>query len=219
MKLPWSRKQAPKTLSAREGYDKWAATYQHESNPIKVSSDECIRRLLPELAGKSFLDVGCGAGVFCKYAEDAGASSIMGVDLSPEMIRVAGNVCTRTTFQAGDLQTLPLEQHAFDVVVAGLVFGHIRDLDAALSNVLRAIKPGGCAVITDFHPYLTLTQAHRTFVDKATGKSFAIEQHLHLFQDYVRLFNKHGFILRNLEEPQWQGKPVIFALKAIRQTS
>lgn len=219
MKLPWSRKQAPQTLTAREGYDKWAATYQHEANPIKQSSDEAIRRLLPELGGKSFFDAGCGTGVFCKYAEDQGAAAVTGIDLSQEMIEVAKTICSRTSLQCGDLQTIALDTEAYDVVVCGLVLGHIRDFDDALGKLLRAVRQDGCVLITDFHPYLTLAQAHRTFLDKRSGKSFAIEQHLHLFQDYVRILGAHGFTLTNLDEPQWQGKPVIFALKAIKRNS
>ena len=45
-----------------------------------------LKPLFPLLQGKSFLDLGCGYGWHCKFAEEQGASRILGIDLSQKMI-------------------------------------------------------------------------------------------------------------------------------------
>ena len=48
-----------------------------------------LKPLFPLLQGKSFLDLGCGYGWHCKFAEEQGASRILGIDLSQKMIEEA----------------------------------------------------------------------------------------------------------------------------------
>ncbi len=43
---------------------------------------DAIQRLLPDLNGKSIIDLGCGYGWFCRWASAQGATQVTGVDLS-----------------------------------------------------------------------------------------------------------------------------------------
>jgi malonyl-CoA O-methyltransferase len=210
------RKSQPQILSPLEGYNRWAATYSSESNPIKNLSDGLVEKFLPDLTGKSFLDFGCGTGKFCRYAEDKNAAEIVGVDLSPAMIEEAKIRTTRTKLICEDITGLSIGQNKFDVVLTALVMGHLEDIGPTLGILLESLKNGGSFIITDFHPFLTLKKSRRTFLDSATGKNFEVRHHLHLFEEYFSIFHRHKLIVEFLEEPKHNNLPVIFGIKGRR---
>ncbi len=208
--MKWFGKR--KTLDPLAAYNRWAPTYFNESNPIKKLSDELIEKWLTDVEGKSFLDVGCGAGRFCKIAFERGASRILGVDLSPAMIEEAKKKCWGAEFKCVDFSNEKIHGQ-FDVVVCALVLGHIHSLDFVLTNLLDAVSPDGVLMITDFHPFLTLQGARRTFTEKKSGKTFEVEHHLHLFEEYFSCLARSNAYVQELIEPCWQGKPVVFGMK------
>jgi len=204
-------------LSPLEGYNRWAASYGTESNPVKVLSDDLIKKFLPDLKGKAVLDAGCGVGKFCVLAESQQASSVVGIDLSPAMIDEARRHCPHAEFRCGDLGSVVMEPARFDVIICSLVLAHIENFEPALQKLVRALREGGVLLITDFHPFLTLQQSKRTFRDESSGKTYEVQHYLHLFQDYFRIFREERITLEFFEEPRFQGSPVIFGLRARKQ--
>ncbi len=209
----WKHKQI-KVLSPLEGYNRWAATYNQESNPIKNLSDDIIKEFLPDLRGKTVLDAGCGTGGFCSIAEKQLASKVVGIDISPAMIEIARTQTTLTEFRCGSLINVVIEENCFDVIICSLVLGHVEYLAPALTPLLKGLTAGGVLIITDFHPFLTLLKSKRTFTDAATGNNFEVQHHLHLFQEYVRCFTENGVVMEVLEEPFYKNQPVVFGLCA-----
>ncbi len=213
MKLPWQNKNQVTTLSPKEGYNRWAATYSKESNPIKDLSDKGILKFLPDVQSKIVLDAGCGTGHFCKVLSDRGASKIIGIDFSSAMIETAKQNCPAAEFYSEDISIQFLEKETFDLIICALVLGHIIDIRPALENLAVALKKGGTLLISDFHPFLTLQHAKRTFKD-ASGSLFEIKHHLHLFQDIIQCLHQHQIVVETLEEPLWHDAPVIYIMKA-----
>lgn len=209
----WWKSKKIKVLSPLEGYDRWAATYSHESNPIKNLSDELVEKFLPDLHGKAVLDAGCGTGKFCSVAEKQNAAEITGIDLSPAMIDIARKQNTFSTFRCESLSDAVLPENKFDVIICALVLGHIEYLAPVLTKLLLALKKNGTLIITDFHPFLTLLQSKRTFNDSLSGKQFEVLHHLHLFQEYFRCISENYAIIETLQEPLYNGTPVIFGLR------
>jgi malonyl-CoA O-methyltransferase len=212
-----NRKRKPEILSPLDGYNLWAASYKNETNPIKDWSDKLVQKLLPDLNGKSILDYGCGTGKFCHFAESKQASRIVGIDLSPAMIEQAKKLSNKTEFICGDIRQVHLPKNCFDVIITALVLGHVENLGACLDALLQTMKTGGSIVITDFHPFLTMMNAKRTFSDPSTSKQFEVRHHLHLFEEYFSAFHRNGFIVDTLEEPQYNNAPVIFAMRAAKK--
>ncbi len=103
------------------------------------------------------LDLGCGPGHISAYlARFAPKSKVWAMDISPEMllhVRENANkagVSDRVFTTEGDMRWLPFEDNSFDLVVSQYVFHHLPDLDVALSEVDRVLKPGGALLIRDF---------------------------------------------------------------------
>jgi malonyl-CoA O-methyltransferase len=201
-----------KKLSPLDGYDKWAATYHVEDNPIKKLSDEFIKSELPDLKGKSVLDAGCGTGRFCVIALEQGATSVKGMDLSPKMIEEAKKNCPRAEFECADLSKTDLIEK-YDVIICGLVLGHIENVEPVLKNFVSALKPGGHVLLTDFHPYQTAMKAKRTF--SFDHRTFEVAHTLHPLDEYIALLKKFSIETLSFKEPEYNSHPVIFGIHGV----
>ncbi|GHN00395.1 biotin synthase [Cytophagales bacterium WSM2-2] len=199
-------------LKPLDGYNRWASSYFTEANPIKTYSNEYIAKWLIDIKGKSVLDAGCGAGALCLLAQKWGASKVTGVDLSPAMIEEATKNCKDIDLQCVDLSKEKVSGK-FDVIICALVLAHIPDAEAVLKNLIDNLTPGGMMLITDFHPIQTQKGAKRTFVDKATNKTFEVEHFFHDLEHYFSIIQSCGVSIEDLVESEWKGQPVVFGMK------
>src|SRR5688572_19411950 len=67
-----------------------------------------LRALLPDLRGRSVLDLGCGFGWFCRWAREQGAARVVGVDVSEKMLERATATTNdpAITFTRADLEQI-----------------------------------------------------------------------------------------------------------------
>ena len=115
---------------------------------------ESVRALLPPLAGRRIVDLGCGFGWFARYAAEEGAASVLGLDLSENMIARAKveTVSPAVRYEIADLDTLDLPEGAFDLAYSSLAFHYIADFDRLVRTVHAALTPGASFVFTIEHP-------------------------------------------------------------------
>ena len=105
------------------------------------------------LAGASdVLDLGCGEGQIARLAAAAGAAQVVGVDASDAQIREARRRGGGPSYVRASATRLPVRSGWFDAVVACLVLEHLEDLDGALDEVARVVRPGGRFVVFVNHP-------------------------------------------------------------------
>ena len=71
---------------------------------------------------------------------------MVGVDSSHGMLAVAGDLSRDVDFQLADAGNLPFGDGAFDAVTCGLSLSHFPELEAALGEIRRVLRPGGCFV-------------------------------------------------------------------------
>ena len=86
-----------------------------------------MRALLPDLAGRRIVDLGCGFGWFSRFAVEQGATSVLGLDISENMIdRARSETATAAiTYAIADLEHLQLDEGAFDFAYSSLAFHYI----------------------------------------------------------------------------------------------
>jgi ubiquinone/menaquinone biosynthesis C-methylase UbiE len=100
--------------------------------------------------GRRALELGCGTGVFLEKVARSGAL-IHGLDLSEELLakaRARLGAFANVTLDQGNAEQMPYEDQAFDAVYGSSVLHHL-DLDAALREVHRVLRPGGRLVFAE----------------------------------------------------------------------
>lgn len=89
--------------------------------------------------GTSLLDVGCGAGRFCRMAAERGAR-VSGLDATPAMIDIAKRRTPEGDFRVGDMETLPFDSDSFHVVTGFNSFQYATNAVNALREARRVAK-------------------------------------------------------------------------------
>lgn len=116
-----------------------------------------LRSMLPPLEGLRVLDLGCGFGAFARWAREMGAASVLGIDLSENMLARA-RAQTRdpgATYCLADIENLELPDASFDLVYSSLTLHYIADFGAVCVAIRRLLVPGGRLVFSVEHPIFT----------------------------------------------------------------
>jgi predicted TPR repeat methyltransferase len=136
-----------------EFYRKWAEDYDHQMlEELGYTSPTTISRLLSEhLADtrSSIFDIGCGTGLTCVYLAEKGYENLDGIDLSPDMVRVAGQRGIYRELLVGDInQPLEREDEIYDGVISSGTFTHGHVGPQPLDEIFRILRPGGILACT-----------------------------------------------------------------------
>jgi SAM-dependent methyltransferase len=124
--------------------DAWAVT-EEQQTPVYEAALRCVD-VRPDVR---VLDVGCGTGTFLRMCADRGAS-VSGLDAADGLLEIARRRVPEADLQLGDLQVLPYEDDAFDVVTGFTSFFFADDMVAALREARRVAAPGARVVIQAF---------------------------------------------------------------------
>src|SRR5262249_13864336 len=113
---------------------------------------EIAARLTSLESGDALVDIGCGPGVATRYAARLGAS-VTGVDPASVMLRVARLVpgSSSVRFLEGSAEALPVADDAMSVAWALATVHHWHEIDRALDEIARALRPGGRFVAIEHH--------------------------------------------------------------------
>ncbi len=130
-----------------------------------------IRKMLPPLRGKRVADMGCGFGWASRWMREQGAASVLGVDLSRNMIARAEADTTDAAirYRVADLETLELPQAAFDLVYSALTFHYIKDFSRLVRMIHSGLVEGGDLVFTIEHPTF-MAAAHPHWIADEDGR-------------------------------------------------
>ncbi|AHH97889.1 hypothetical protein GCM10010174_29650 [Kutzneria viridogrisea] len=185
---------------ARVGYRAWSARYDEPGNPMIDMEQPAVWGLLADIPPGEALDAACGTGRHARHLVELG-HRVTGVDLTPEMLDVARESVPQAQFTEGDLCELPFGEDSFDLVVSGLAVAHVAELDKAISELARVLRPGGRLVISALHPFQAHLGWHAPFQDAAGNRGF-VREHAHSHADYFAAFTAAGLQVRACLEPR-----------------
>lgn len=160
----------PKVLPTREGYDRWAATYDTMGNWLLDLEEPEVDRALGDAAELDLLDVGTGTGRHAIRLAAAGAR-VTALDFSDAMLAKARAKpgADRVRWMTHDADAaLPFPDGTFDRVLSALVLEHIppATLVPFFRELGRVTRPDGRIVVTAMHPAMCLKGISANFHDE-----------------------------------------------------
>lgn len=131
----------------------------------------CIRTMLPTVSSKRVVDLGCGFGWVSRWMRKQGATSVLGLDLSENMIRRARADTNdpEIEYRVADLETVVLPRADFDLAYSALTFHYIRDFGRLIRMVHEALVSGGHMVFTIEHP-IFMAADHPLWITDENGR-------------------------------------------------
>jgi ubiquinone/menaquinone biosynthesis C-methylase UbiE len=133
-----------------------------ESGINAAIEQPALRALLPDVTGRSVLDLGCGDGQLCRELAALGAAQVVGVDPSARMLALARERTDSpaVTYRQAFAEDVAVEDAGFDLVVSSLALHYVADLGSLLTRVTGWLRPGGWLVASMEHPMRTADPEH-----------------------------------------------------------
>lgn len=134
------------------------------NDPDNIAANEIVEmpaiyNELPDLKGKRVLDLGCGSGNNCAKAVELGASYVLGLDVSKNMVELAREVNKdeKIKYEVMAMENLDELNDNFDVVISSLAFHYIEDYDKLLKDIYKLLNEDGLLIFSQEHPLSTGT--------------------------------------------------------------
>lgn len=201
----YRQKRSP--VQPHEAYELWAPSYDDADNIVFAVEETALFPMVDsfDLTKKTFADIGCGTGRHLQRVLDRRADIVVGIDFSRQMLARAGAKFANSSvcLIESNASNLPLVSSSFDIVLCTLVLGHISELDTAVAEITRILKPGGTVLISDWHPVNYDYDAQRTFkivCRDGSCATCAVQSFPHLIHDYRTAFQKHGLAIEEFQE-------------------
>jgi ubiquinone/menaquinone biosynthesis C-methylase UbiE len=217
-------------LPTREGYDRWAATYDTMGNWLLELEEPEVDRALGDVDGRDVLDVGAGTGRHAIRIAAAGAR-VTAIDFSDEMLAKAREKpgADRVRWLVHDVarhEALPFAANSFDRVLSALVLEHIpvSELASFFGELGRVARGDGVIVVTAMHPAMFVKGVSANFRDESG--EVRPRSYVATLSDYVMGAIHAGLVIaalgersvddglaaRNERSRKWLGWPALFVM-------
>jgi malonyl-CoA O-methyltransferase len=124
-----------------------AAAQYHQFNELQQRSAEQLIAQIPAQAFSRVLDAGCGPGSYSRYWRDRGCD-VTALDLSADMLARAREQNAAHHYLLADIEAIPLPGAGFDLVWSNLAVQWCSDIQQALNELYRQLRPGGVLAFT-----------------------------------------------------------------------
>lgn len=161
---------------------KWETDVHGVRHDLFLSYRFCHEWIKTHAKGKHLLDYGCGTGIHSIWPAENGAH-VTGIDLSEESLKIARERAMRAklekqiSFIMMDCEALTFLDNSFDLVFDGGVFSSV-DLDKALSELARVLKPDGAILGIETFGHNPLTNLKRKWNQKKGSRTAWAAEHI-----------------------------------------
>lgn len=175
-----------------ETFDRWAE--EGRDAGMEDGHGDVVRQVIEKMnvgPGEKVLDLGCGNGWATRSLARANAGvQAVGVDASPKMIARADDLHSftiRARYERCSFEDLAFQDGVFDRVFSMEALYYAADLDRAISEAFRVLKPGGTAdVLVDFY--------EESAASADWGEVMGLELHRLAESGWRAAFERVGFV-------------------------
>jgi trans-aconitate methyltransferase len=172
------------------------ALYANNGRFVALMAESLLEALEPR-PRERILDLGCGDGFLTRRIAESGAT-LVGVDSSPQMIAAAQKQGVDARLAGGE--ALPFDQE-FDAVFSNAALHWMKDQDAVLKGVFRALKPGG-RFVAEFGGQGNIAAIRVALLAVLTTRGIAPEliENNRFFssQEYQARLQRQGFVVEEI---------------------
>lgn len=219
---------------SQEAYNLWADNYDDQPDNLMFYLDGIVfTQLMTNIPMRNqvIADIGCGTGRHWPLLFQNKPAKLTGYDVSDGMLnRLKLKFPDADTVQITNNFLSDIPDNTYDLIISTLTVAHIENLDEALSEWCRVLKPGGHIIITDFHPKALAAGGKRTFKYQNTHipivnfvhptdkiKSFFEAQRFTLVNETEKVVDNtvmHYYIKQDAMHVYWKfrGMPMIYGL-------
>jgi len=188
--------------SVSRAYAGWVDSYDSSENRTRDLDAVVLRQQELDITGRDVLEIGCGTGKNTEWIA-AHAATVVGLDLSPEMLaRARARVKqTNVTFAEHDIQrTWPLGDETVNTVIGNLVLEHLANIRMVFHEAERVLRPNGTLFLCELHPFRQRLGAQAQYTDAKTGDRQKVEAYAHDVADYINGGIEAGLKLERVGE-------------------
>lgn len=144
----------------RQMFDNIASSYDFLNHFLSLGIDRLWRKramkFISQMPHNKILDVATGTGDMTILASKLNTTSIVGIDISTEMLEIqrkkleAKKLKERISLQLADAENMPFDEGSFNVIMSAFGVRNFENLDKGLSEFHRVLVDGGHVVILEF---------------------------------------------------------------------
>lgn len=182
------------------GYTSWAPRYDRP-NPAIDQEEPVVHAFLADVVPGIALDAACGTGRHAAHLSTLG-HTVIGVDATEAMLAIARAKVPSGDFRLGRLEAIPVIDASVDLVTCALSLTHVERLEPVMREFARVLRPGGCAIISDMHPFMAMTSGVAAFPteDGSLGVPYVLNR-THQVSGYLKAFREAGLTVTACVEP------------------
>lgn len=130
-----------------------------------------LKSALSPLENKTVLDIGCGTGSFGRFCIENGASKVVGVDISKNMIEkaIAENHHEKLEFICMPIEDIEFQNQKFDIIVSSLAIHYVDDYSKLIAKISSLLNGGGEFIFSTEHPIVTARKEMSNWVKDSEG--------------------------------------------------
>ncbi len=133
--------------------------YYKDMRDSKINANELIeipiiKSMLPDVKDMKILDIGCGEGELSRYFAEHGAKSVLGLDISQNMIDLANkqNTYNNVSFKILAMEDLSTLTEKYDMIFSSLAVHYVEDFDKLMKDISSLLNPNGILLFSQEHP-------------------------------------------------------------------
>lgn len=173
-------------------FEQYETMRSQEINANNLIEIPIMKSILPDVKGKTILDLGCGSGDMDMFFVNNGAKKVVATDISQNMIDKAKQKYNtdKIDFTLLSMEQIGCLQEKFDIVYSSLAFHYVKDFNKLIGDIYSLLKTNGVLVFSQESPLSTAP----IFLEETDEKKiFLHEKRYNLLSDYCNETERNNF--------------------------